>query len=292
MKLVKYEDNSSEVIYESIKSNVKAPIYIATIDFNGTEENCQVPMHWHRSIEIIIPKMNSTEAWIEGKLYYVEPNQFLIVNSKEVHRCRSKVCNQKYFGYALQINYEFLQSIFDDIDAFYFDTVCQDETEVLDILNQIIDIYFSNDSLKNIQMMGLVYELIYLLLSHHCHSKEDGYSIQSEKQKDRLVEILTYIDDECDTIVDVKSIAEHFHLSYGYVANLFKTYLHTTIHDTISFARIKKIEIELITTDKSITDIYSSHGFTNSKSFYREFSKYNNMTPKEFRKKARNKNNI
>ncbi len=290
MKLVKYGDTSNKILYESIKSNVKAPIHVATIDLNGTEENCQIPMHWHRSIEFIIPKINSTEAWIEGKLYFVAPEHFLIVNSKEVHRCRSKTTNQKYFGYALQINYEFLKSLFDDIDAYYFDTVCHNETEVLNILNQIINIYFSNNSLKNIQMMGLVYELMYILLSNHCHIKSEGYSIQSEKQKNRLVKILTYIDDECDHISDVKSIAEHFNLSYGYIANLFKTYLHMTIHDVLNQARIKKIENDLITTDKSITEIYTAHGFTNQKSFYREFSKYHDMTPHAYRKNARNKN--
>lgn len=287
MQMIKYEDTSNEIIYESIKSNVKAPVYVATINLKGNEENCQIPMHWHRSLEVIIPKINSTEAWIEGNLYYVNPNQFLIVNSKEVHRCRSKVINQKYFGYALQINYEFLKSLFDDIDAFYFDTICTNETEVLDILNQIIDIYFSNDNLKNIQMMGLVYELMYTLLSKHCHLKSEGYSIQSEKQKDRLVEILTYIDDECDHITDIKSIAEHFNLSYGYIANLFKTYLHTTIHDVLNQARIKRIENELITTDKSITEIYTTHGYTNSKSFYHEFAKFHDITPNAYRRNAR-----
>ncbi|MCD8027256.1 MAG: AraC family transcriptional regulator [Erysipelotrichaceae bacterium] len=292
MQMIKYEDTSNEILYEAIKSNVKAPIYVATIDLNGTEENCQIPMHWHRSLEFIIPKINSTETWIEGKLYFVDPNQFLIVNSKEVHRCRGKVVNQKYYGYALQINYEFLQTLFDDIDAFYFDTIYINENEILNILNQIIDIYFSNDSLKNIQMMGLIYELMYVLLSNHCHLKSEGYFIQSEKQKNRLVKILTYIDDECDHITDVKSIAEHFHLSYGYVANLFKTYLHITIHDALSQARIKHIENELITTDKSITEIYTAHGFTNTKSFYREFSKYHDMTPHAYRKNARNQSNM
>ncbi|MCD7949804.1 MAG: AraC family transcriptional regulator [Erysipelotrichaceae bacterium] len=290
MQMIKYEDTSNEIIYESIKTNVKAPVYVATINLHGDEENCQVPMHWHRSLEIIVPKINSTETWIEGKLYYVGPNEFLIVNSKEVHRCRGKVYCQKYLGYALQINYEFLKSIFNDIDAYYFDTICENQDDILKILNQIINIYFSNDYLKNIQMMGLIYELMFLLLSNHCHLKSEGYSIQSEKQKDRIVEILTYIDDECDHIIDVKSIAEHFHLSYGYIANLFKTYLHTTIHDSLSLARIKKIENDLITTDKSITEIYTSHGFTNSKSFYREFNKYNHVTPKEYRRNTRSKN--
>ncbi|MCD7839049.1 MAG: helix-turn-helix domain-containing protein, partial [Erysipelotrichaceae bacterium] len=75
-----------------------------------------------------------------------------------------------------------------------------------------------------------------------------------------------------------------------YIANLFKTYLHMTIHDVLNQTRIKKIENELITTDKSITEIYTAHGFTNARSFYREFSKYHDMTPNAYRKNARNKN--
>lgn len=289
MKMIKYEENSKEIIYESIKHNHKLPIKINRIDLTGQEEYCQIPKHWHRSLEIIIPKNGVTEVWVEGKIHYVYPDHFLIVNSKEIHSCRGKEAHQLYHGYAMQIRFDFLNSVFENIDQYYFDSICDDDQEMIQgLLEQLISLYFSNDNLKGIKIYSLTYDLLYILLKQHCHEKTSGYKIDSKKQKERLVTILSYIDEHYNEINDVKQLAEKFHLSYGYLANLFKKYLHISIHEYTNMARIKQVEQDLILSDIPITDICYKHGFTNTKSFYREFKKYYHITPKEFRKNAQN----
>lgn len=88
------------------------------------------------------------------------------------------------------------------------------------------------------------------------------------KQKTKLIQILSYLDEICD----VQEVAEYFHMS---------------MTEYVNFVRIKTIKKDLILTDSSIMDICLSHGFTNTKSFYRELAKYHKQTPKEYRKSAR-----
>lgn len=288
MKMIKYDEESKEVIYEQVKHEFGTPVKVKTINITTDLIGKQVPKHWHRSLEIIVPKKHSTQTWIEGVIYDTPPGDFIVVNSKEIHSCRNTHSNEDYFGYCLQIKYDFLKDCFSNIDSYYFETLClKDKQTLLNIIDKIIEMSLSDDSLKNVRIYGYTYELIYLLLKNHCFLKGESYSIQSEKQKNKLVSILSYIDENCDHIEHVDEIASYFNFSYGYIASLFKKHLNMTVMEYINYARIKKIEEDLIISDLTIEDLCAIHGFKNKKSFYREFKKYHHVSPKEYRESSR-----
>lgn len=290
MKMIKYEEDSDNIIYEHIFPDPKTSIKLIEIKVPKESIQNQVPKHWHRSIEIIIPIVHSTETWIEGKIYIVDPGDFLIINSKEIHSCRSPLPLKDYYGYALQIKYDFIKTCFEEVDDYVFNHYCKKHHDyIYYLLKGIIDISNSDDKLKHIKVQGLVYEILYQLLENNCCKKDKSYTIHSSKHKQKLVEIQSYLDEHSDELLDSKMISQHFNLSYGYIANLFKTYLNMTMGEYINYIRIKKIEEDLILTDESIIDICMKHGFTNTKSFYREFGKYHDLSPKEYRKSSRYK---
>ena len=53
--------------------------------------------------------------------------------------------------------------------------------------------------------------------------------------------------------------------------------------------RLEKVRKDLLETEKSITDIAFSAGFSNINSFNRLFKKYQGLTPSEFRKETKAK---
>lgn len=282
MKIIGYEEESREIIYEQIDADT-VPLKLVTITFNGNEEYCQVLKHWHRSLEIIIPEIGGTSTWIEGETVNVNAGEMLVVNSKLIHSCRGIVPYQKYLGYALQIKYDFMHQVISDIDDISFDAIIKDDQQLKELIDEIISVWQRKEQYDDIRSYSLAYELLYQLMTRHSHKK--SLTLQSEKQKNRLAEILLYIDEHSDEIINVNDIAKHFHLSYGYLAGMFQRYLHQTIKEYLNYERIKKIEKDLLTTDLSVTEISLKHGFTNTKSFYREFNKYHEMSPKEFRKR-------
>lgn len=288
--MIKYEEDSDNIIYEQIIPDPKTSIKLVEINISKEEIKTQVPKHWHRSIEIIIPLVNSSEIWIEGKIYTVSPGDFLVVNSKEIHSCRGLYPVQDYFGYAFQIKYDFIKACFESIDDYAFYHCCHNHHDYIYYLLQgVIDISKKEDKLKHIKVQGLVYEILFQLLENNSYKKDKSYTIKSSKHKEILAQIQSYLLQHSDEYMDSKMISDHFGLSYGYIAKLFKKYLKMTMGEYINFIRIKKIERDLILTDESIMDICMKHGYTNTKSFYREFSKYHDQTPKEYRKSSRYK---
>lgn len=80
------------------------------ISIHDQDINCAVPKHWHRSIELIVPIHGSTEAWIDGNVFRVFPGHFLIVNSSQIHSCRCVKPHEEYYGFAIQIRYDFQEN--------------------------------------------------------------------------------------------------------------------------------------------------------------------------------------
>ena len=69
------------------------------------------------------------------------------------------------------------------------------------------------------------------------------------------------MDDHYLEIEEVSSLADHFHISYGYMARLFQTSLNMTISDYLNSVRIRHIEQDLIATDETVSDLCLRHGY-------------------------------
>lgn len=287
MKHINTIEEETQVVYEQV-SFEELPIKTVKIDLHE-ELDATIPKHWHRSVEILIPRIGGTIAWVEGVEYTVQADDFLIINSKEIHACRSYEVTRPYFGYAIQIKYDFLKACFPELDAYAFTPKLEgnQKQEMLHLMNKIIASSFDNKDFSHLQLHGATYDLLYQLLAKYCFKKTNGCVIYSTKHKEKLVKVLSYLDETLSEPFDAKDIAAHFHLSYGYLAKLFKTYVHMTMKEYVDNQRIERAKKDLLMSDKPIIDIALDHGFVSTKAFYREFKKHHPLTPKEYRNNKR-----
>lgn len=285
MKLVGYNELNGNVEYEQIAYQLADAIRMVEVSIHDQDIDCAVPKHWHRGIEVIVPIHGATETWIDGRAYHVEPGHFLIVNSRNIHSCRCVEPHQDYYGFAIQIRYEFLEQCFEKFSEYEFDTYYEGEAldEINAVIGDMVDTYKVQQDFSGMKFKALAYQLVYLLLKHVMHPAEHP-EVSSDNNRNRLSEVLNYIDDNYQNITDVQEIAETFHMSYGHLAQLFRSTLHTTITEYLNSVRIRHIENDLLTTDLPVSEICLKHGYDNTKSFYREFRKRHDMTPKEYRR--------
>jgi AraC-type DNA-binding domain-containing proteins len=281
MNLVKAHDINNTAIYEKINTYENSPLKIIKI---ATDKE-KVPKHWHRSVEIIVPKMEKNLIWVNGKTKIIAPNQLFVINSAAIHSCKRANPQATYIGYAIQIKYDFLLESFPNIENTFFDNQisASAQQELLSIIDCIIDIWENKQVYYDLKLMGYTYLLVHNLLKYLGKPKTDAQIIQSKRNKERLIPILSYLDEHYTCALSSREIADFFHISYGHLAKLFKTHLNLTIKEYITILRIKK-SCELLTqTDYSITTIATTVGFPNIKSFNREFKKTYEKTPKRYR---------
>lgn len=270
--------------YEKVNYKNLSPITILEININKKDSVDNIPKHWHRSLEIIVPKENGAEIWIEGNHYNIFPSNFIIINSQEIHACKSIDITKKYHGFTIQIKYDFLLELYPNFDELVFKNKIEGrlKKEILKIINCII--YESKQNSNEIILKGYVYLLIGKLILAKFEYKEKSKIVSSDKQKCRITEILNYLDNTYEEEFNAQIIANKFNMSYGYLARFFKKYLGMTLKDYMIHVRIEHCKNDLLFTDLPITDIALKNGFPNIKSFNKEFKAKYNMTATKYRK--------
>lgn len=280
---------SNQVKYEKISTQGKLPIKVVSIKLDGSQSEKRVSKHWHRSLEFIIPMQNASEVWMEGEIYHICPGATLLVNSRAIHECGSVNPSLMYEGYAIQLRYDFIKEILPEIDNYHFDIFYDEESHpyMFHLLKKIIKMNESDSLYKEIRIRGLAYELLYELVSHYCLQIEENKIHQDSKNKGRMVDILSYLDEHVSEPFDAKVVADQFHISYGHLAKMFKNELGMTMKEYVNSVRVRNASFDLLTSNQSVLEIALHHGFVSSKAFYKEFEKVYHMTPKQYRKQQK-----
>jgi len=276
--------------YEKIEDDSKLPIKLIRFinDISGPIEK-----HWHNSIEIVVPLSGKGFAWIDGKTYEYEGmnlnqggHRVFVINSQSIHSFECYDTPIPYYGYALQINYDFLKSICPKIDQLYFTQYPdkQYSKKIKEMIWQLDEAYLCESHYKNALIMSKLYEIVYYLLENITRKKENYIENRSEKNKKRITDIVNYIDQHYQDELHIQDVAEYFSISTNHLSKLFKDNLNITVKSYLTSVRLKYVKRDLLETDLPVLDIALSNGFPNLKSLNRELEKVNQMSAAQYRK--------
>lgn len=274
----------NQIKYEKIETDYKSPFKVVEIAIPENSSVNKIEKHWHRSLEFLVPIQNGIESWVEGDVYQTIPDEILLINSRYIHECTAVNPNLSYQGYLVQFKYDFISQVVSDIDNFKFQVLynLKEHRRFFELIYAIIDTQKNATPYQHIKLLSLAYELIHELLTNACI----GYEEKKVSGKSRLVEVLSYLDQHASDTFDATLIADSFHISYGHLAKMFKRDLGMSMKDYVNSVRVREASFDLLTTNASIVDIASKHGFSSSKAFYKEFEKIYHMTPKQYRNKG------
>lgn len=102
-----------------------------------------------------------------------------------------------------------------------------------------------------------------------------------------------YIEENLDSKIILKDIAENVYLSEYHFHRIFKKYSNETIKQFITRIKIERSAIYLIVNkDITIIEIAYRYGYSETSSYCRAFKKHYNQTPTEFRKEQEKTINI
>lgn len=272
--------------YEKIELDYHLPIKLIDIYLEG--HLTKTSKHWHNSIEILVPVIGDLRLFLNTKEILISQGSLYIVNSQEIHGMFHSDETDIYKGYALQINYDFIKSLFPQIDNYYF--LQPDKMIQKDILKDIFNIiiaYSHDNQFKAVEINSYLLHMLYTLFSSSMCKKQDlPYTIQSQHDK-RIIQMTSYIDLHYNENLSINDIADHFQISSGYLSKYFKTHLNMTVKEYISSVRLSHARKDLLFTEYPIIDICYMHGFPNLKSFTHEFKKVYYETPAKYREKMR-----
>lgn len=215
----------------------------------------------------------------------LKKKDILVLNPNVSYSCFSE--NPMYAEFL--IDGKVLKSFFGEKRYFFIcdssKNIMGDYDRIKKILNEIMTLLYVNYEFKNIKLNELASRLVLYLLENFS-VEEDEYE-QSEKEK-----IESYIEKHFNEELSLDLMSEHFHMTSQYFSKYFKKHMKEQYLKYLTNVRLTHCLNEVVLTDKKFLSVAMDNGFSNLESFNRSFKLKYGMTPKEYRKKYREKQDV
>ena len=108
---------------------------------------------------------------------------------------------------------------------------------------------------------------------------------------DEVISTVSYLYDNLTEHIDVESISKELFISGSLIRTQFRDCLNTGYKNVLALFRVRYAEALLTTTDMPVVDISIESGFSSDRTFSRIFCDINGVSPSEFRKMRRERDN-
>lgn len=271
-------------VYENIDRGSKAfPFSIFTQSYYLEEA------HHHFEYEIFFLREGSCIFGVDGHEYQIEAGTVVFINPGVNHYAR-KYSGNSYLYYAVVFDESIIGQPGDGCRDFFnsirINRFAKLPQELLDKLPEVCEFYQQKIYGKEIKMKAFLFNI----LNYFYDTKQyEMVSLINQNKRNRVSAIesaLTYIHSHYKETINLSDILKITNYSKSQFIRLFKYNTGFNVTDYINKYRIGKACLDLVYTEKNITEIASENGFNNIQYFSRTFKEYMKCTPKQYQKKG------
>ena len=286
------------MIHEVVNYAEHLPFRIHSITrkeiMDGYGRRKDVLEHWHRDLEIVYTFVGHAEHYIDGKVYRAAPGSLFVTNPESIHKIVSDINideNVDTVAVVLIINPEFVEQLIPNIKEMYFRTEVHSENEKIDeIMREFLEYSDHRKPLEpyeEMKLLGLMYELMYLICKDALASRKEAFPINNEKNMERLRGIMLYVNAHYTEPIQQQKVAEKFYFTREYFSRFFRKNTGMTFKEYLMKVRVRAAKEEILETEKSMLEIAMDTGFTDSRSLIHAFKEVYDITPYQFKKQKK-----
>ncbi|MCM1284894.1 MAG: AraC family transcriptional regulator [Acetobacter sp.] len=247
----------------------------------------QMPLHWHLEYELILVLSGSLHLSIGGKQYLLEEGDSAWISDGAIHGGEPENCVYEcvVFDLAALIRdtplctksaKEFLTHSNSYSGKLKKGSICAQ------LADKIFEAMEKEQNGYEWVTIGLLWQLMGNMLKNNNIVGSD-YN-QSRQQITKLKTVLAYIRDNYEAQITLEELAQLAGMSPRYFCRAFSAMTGKTPIAYLNYYRIECAGEFLKLTDKTITEIAISCGFSDMSYFSKQFKRYKNLTPSQYRK--------
>lgn len=254
---------------------------------NSTEGGYNYYSHWHNELEIIYVLDGEILATYNSNQKILHQGDVLFINKGDVHNLYD--CNALCHWLAFVFDYNFLSSLITDrayekyilplIEGQCVISALVNSKEVIEILNEIFNLYKENSLFMELKIKALLFDLFFFLY-------KNDYIETVKKAPDSFDKIklaIDFISNHYAEDIRVSDIARACFWNEFYFMRVFKKNMNMTVNEYLNQYRLIKAYKLLRETKLSITEIAYKVGFNNVSYFIVKLKQMYHKTPKEIR---------
>ncbi len=265
----------------------------ATVFLWINQETRKYPLHWHSTVEIIMPLENSYTVTMNKTTYHLKEKDILIIPPGELHELTPPDSGFRFillFDLASLNKFKGftrLFSLFPLMQPITPESMPEIYEKERDLLLQMADEYANGGDLAEPSILALLIQFFVLL----ARCNEDTVpaalpAMQPNKQREYIEKFNTvfdYIEQHYMEDITLESTAAQIGFSKFHFSRLFGQFTDTSFYDYLCARRIKAAETLLLDPNLPITEIALLSGFASISTFNRVFKKFKECTPTEFK---------
>ncbi len=154
-------------------------------------------------------------------------------------------------------------------------------------LESLIEIILKESRNYGNESISLITSLMTSILELLIRNIKKGtyFEVPKNNSDDRITRILTYINENINKteLLKIENLADVFMMSPTYVSEFFKKQVSMSLREYIIKAKLKLVEIRLLNSDYTLTQIADDLGFTDVSHLSKTFKRYTGVTIREFK---------
>ncbi len=268
--------------HELVFPNVDLPFRMFV--FEGKDGNYKVNKHWHHSIEIFLVLNGEINFYINSKSYMLKENDFVIVNTNQIHSIDSPKPN---LTIVLQIPVEAFTDYMSDVEYIHFKQPHdeRDKKKISQLVEKMYSVYSEKEYGYSLKVRGQFYELLYMLITEYREENIDKEVLMQKKHLDKISNVTSYIKENYRQDLSLEQVAGMFGFTNTYLSRIFHKYAEVSYKTYLTDVRVKNSVREMLNTKNQIGEIALNNGFSDSRAFSKAFKKRYGCLPSEYRKK-------
>lgn len=244
-------------------------------------------LHRQAETEILYIIKSGSYVKIENAFYKLMPRDIVIINSGELFSIIPE--NESIIAH-IQIEQKELDFVRKDLKFFCNSSIdrINDYSELRGTIRDLIKIFTNQNANTELRKKGMEYILLDCLIRNYIIN--DGPDQNKDKSEFLWNDVYAYIRERVDSPISLDEVSKMMFMSKSSFSRFFKQKTGMNFSKYLIQSRIDHAVIDLEKSEKSISQIASEHGFSNSSAFSSSFRKFKGISPTLFRSNFAEKN--
>lgn len=248
----------------------------------------QVPEHVQYCFEITFVVQGNGIIYANGNPYYVKKHdlQFSFLNESHTLQADAKI-PLRYFYIALNpVPNTVCETMILSLQKYCAQNACVFSfPDIFENVKKLLVEIYNKSIFYEKRAEALIMDILITIFRQVTNVKTEKRAEKPMQKEVIIYNVVNYIN-SCDKLITLKDISQKFFYDYNYISRNFKKLMNVSLRDYLYDIRLEKAKQLLETTDKSITEISESLGYSCIHSFSRSFKQKFGISPEKYKSNA------
>ncbi|MBP2623577.1 AraC family transcriptional regulator [Streptococcus oricebi] len=265
-----------------------------TITQNGRPD---ILFHWHTDLEIVYVHEGRARFHIDSDYFTSQAGDIILIRPKALHSIHP-IGNERHSMDALNFHLDLTgYSTMDAASINYLQPLYNGELDFIRVIKpdqaaypaikaclfRAMEIGADRGEYFEFLLKAQLNQLLYLLFSQS-YITSNHRSLESYRKEEKIRSLIDYISQHYQDNLSIEHLSAYCGYSPTHFMNFFKKHLGVSCMEYLIQFRLRKAAELLEHSTISILEVAQQIGFNNLSNFNRQFKKYYQMTPSQYRR--------